>query len=132
MLIARINTDTELAEFEVAVRNLVSNVENAYWDLYFAYRDLDARVAARDSALETWRRVHALFEAGRRGGEAEKEAQAREQYFRFQVEVENALTGRLLDGMRTNNGSSGGTFRGTGGIHVTQRRLEVDDGDSRE
>ena len=68
VLIARVNTDVELADFEMAVRDHVSNIENAYWDLYYAYRDLDAKVAARDSALDTWRRIHALFKAGRRGG----------------------------------------------------------------
>ena len=125
VLIARVNTDVELADFELAVRDLVSNIENAYWDLYFAYRDLDAKIAARDAALDTWRRVHALYEAQRRGGEAEKEAQAREQYFRFQEEVQNALTGRLIDGTRTGNGSSGGTFRGNGGVHVAERRLRM-------
>ncbi len=123
VLIARVNTDIELADFELAVRNLVSNIENAYWDLYFSYRDLDAKIAARDAALDTWRRIHALYETGRRGGEAEKEAQAREQFFRFQEEVQNALSGRLLDGTRTGNGSGGGTFRGNGGVHVAERRL---------
>lgn len=123
VLLARVNTDIELADFELSVRDLVSNIENAYWDLYFSYRDLDAKIAARDAALDTWRRIHALYEAGRRGGEAEKEAQAREQFFRFQEEVQNALSGRLIDGTRTGNGSGGGTFRGTGGVHVTERRL---------
>ena len=123
VLIARINTDVQLADFEIAVRDYTSNVENAYWDLYFAYRDLDARVAARDAALDTWRRVHALYESGRRGGEAEKEAQAREQFFRFKEEVQNALTGRPVDGTRTANGSPGGTFRATGGVYIAERRL---------
>ena len=81
VLLARINTDISLADFEIGLRDLVSNIENAYWDLYFAYRDLDAKIAARDDALESWRKTHALFLAGRRGGEAEKEAEAREQYF---------------------------------------------------
>ena len=125
VLIARVNTDVELAEFEIAVRNLVNNVENAYWDLYFAYRDLDAKTNARDATLDTWRRVRALFDAGRRGGEAFKEAQSREQYFRFQEEVENALSGRLIDGTRTGNGSGGGTFRANGGVHVAERRLRM-------
>ena len=125
VLIARVNTDIELADFELAVRDLVSNVENAYWDLYFAYRDLDAKIAARDSSLETWRRIHALFKAGRRGGEAEKEAQAREQFYRFQEAVENALSGRLVGGTSVNNGSSGGTFRATGGVQVAERRLRM-------
>ena len=43
VLIARLNTDVALTDFEIAVRDLVSNVENAYWDLYFGYRVLDAR-----------------------------------------------------------------------------------------
>ncbi|TWT89881.1 Outer membrane efflux protein [Pseudobythopirellula maris] len=123
VLIARANTDVQLAEFEIAVRNLVSNLENAYWDLYFAYRDLDAKIAARDASLETWRRVQALYQAGRRGGEAEKEAQAREQYYRFQEEVQNALSGKLVDGTRTGNGSQGGTFRATGGVYAAERQL---------
>lgn len=125
VLIARVNTDISLAEFEQGLPDLVSNVENAYWDLYYAYRDLDARIAARNRALETWRRVAALNRTNSLGGEAEKEAQAREQYFRFEEEVQNALTGRLLDGTRTLNGSSGGTFRGSLGVHVAERRLRL-------
>jgi hypothetical protein len=125
VMIARINTDIGLVEFQIGVRDLVSNVENAYWDLYFAYRDLDAKVAARDKALESWRNTHARFLAGRRGGEAEKEAAAREQYFQFQEEVENAWSGRLIDGTQTNNGSSGGTLRGNGGVRVAERRLRL-------
>lgn len=124
VLIARVNTDVELAEFELAVRDLVSNVENAYWDLYFAYRDLDAKIAARDSALDTWRRIHALYKTGRRGGEAEKEAQAREQFFRFQEEVQNALSGRLIEGTRTGTGASGGgIFRANSGVYGAERQL---------
>ncbi len=125
VLIARVNTDISLAEFEQGLPDLTSNVENAYWDLYYAYRDLDARIAARNRSLETWRRVAALNRTNSLGGEAEKEAQAREQYFRFEEEVQNALTGRLLDGTRTLNGSSGGTFRGSLGVHVAERRLRL-------
>ncbi len=125
VLIARLNTDISVAEFQAALRDLISNVENAYWDLYFAYRELDARIAARDAALETWRIVKTWNEEGRRGGEAEKEAQAREQYFRFEAEVQNALTGRLLQRTQTYNGSSGGSFRGLPGVHVAERRLRL-------
>ena len=125
VVIARINSDVALAEFEQGVRNFTSDVENTYWDLYFAYRDLDAKVSARNAALETWRRIHALYERERRGGEAEKEAQAREQYFRFQEEAQNALHGKLIDGTRTFNGSTGGTFRGSGGVYVVERRLRL-------
>ncbi len=92
VLLARINADISLADFEAGVRNLVSDTEQSYWELSFAYRNLEARKAGRDSALEAWRKVHALYVEQSRGGEADKEAQAREQYFFFRSEVEQALT----------------------------------------
>ncbi|MEX2092158.1 MAG: TolC family protein [Pirellulales bacterium] len=125
VLVARINTDVALVDFEIAVRDLMSNLENTYWDLYYGYRDLDAKIKARDEALKTWRSVYALYETGRTGGEAANEAQAREQYFRFQEEMQTALGGEILDGTRVGNGSGGGTFRPTGGVLVAERRLRV-------
>lgn len=125
VVIARLNSDTALADFELGVRNFVSDVENAYWDLYFAYRDVAAKVRARDATLMVWRKIQALNERGRSGGEAVKEAQAREQYFRFEEEAQNALQGRVIDGTRTYNGSTGGTFRGSGGVYVVERRLRL-------
>ena len=92
VLLARINADISLADFEAGVRNLVSDTEQSYWELYFAYRNLESRKAGRDSTLEAWRKVHALYVEQSRGGEADKEAQAREQYFFFRSEVEQALT----------------------------------------
>lgn len=90
VLIARINTDIALADFEAGVRNLVADTENAYWALYQAYRVLDANVAGRDSALQTWRKVHTEATFGR--ADAASEAQAREQYFLFRSRVESALS----------------------------------------
>jgi len=117
VLLARVDTDISLIDFETGVRNLVSDVENAYWELYFAYRDLDAKIAARDRALETWRRIHTLYLHGRRGGEAEKEAQAREQYYRLQEDVENALSGRPRE--------IGTTLLLTPGVHAHERCLRL-------
>jgi outer membrane protein TolC len=92
VIIARIRYDIALSDFEEGVRNLMRDVEDTYWELYFAYRDLDARKIGRDSALETWRKVKALKGVGTQGGEADKEAQARSQYFLFRAQVEAALT----------------------------------------
>jgi outer membrane protein TolC len=125
VLIARLNADVALNDFEVAVRDLVSNVENAYWDLYFGYRVLDARVAARDASLTTWRKIYALFEVDRGGGEAEKEAQAREQFFRFQQDVQNAMSGEPYEQTRNWNGLPSGAFRTTGGVLLAERRLRL-------
>ena len=91
VIIARIRTDIRLADFEAGVRNFVQDVETAYWELYFAYRNLEATRGGRDSALQTWKEVHAKYEVGARGGEADKEAQSRAQYFLFRSSLETAL-----------------------------------------
>ncbi len=124
VLIARTRTDVSLADFERNVVDFVSNVENLYWDLYFAYRNLDARFEARDASLETWQRTKELLDGGHVG--ADQEAQARVQYFQFQQQAQDALAGRLISGTRTDNGSSGGTFNGSqGGVLTVDRRLRL-------
>ncbi|MFH5804176.1 TolC family protein [Alienimonas sp. DA493] len=55
VVIARINEDINLLDFERNVRDLVKSVEDSYWNLYNAYRQYDTRLAARNSALRTWR-----------------------------------------------------------------------------
>lgn len=121
VLIARIRTDITLADFEIGVRNLVSDIENAYWELYFAYRDLDAKITARDSALDIWRDVAERVAAGARGGRAQDEAQARSQYFQFQAAVENALSG-MTTGLTT-TGVTAGQFVGSGGVYAREANL---------
>lgn len=123
ILIARVNTDITQTDFELALRDYVSNVVNVYWDLYYAYRDLDARRRAMHAALESWRKVKAQVEA--EGLPASKEAQAREQYYRFKQEVDDSLSGRLLQGTQSRNGSTGGTLRGNPGVQITERRLRL-------
>lgn len=113
VLIARTNTDISIAQFEISVREFIDDIEQAYWDLYFAYRDLDTKIAARDSALQTWRRVQALASQGRVGGEKDKEAEAAEQYYRFKEEVENALTGK----------NTLGATQSTRGLYLSERAL---------
>ena len=124
VVIARINNDVSTAEFEIALRDYTSNVENAYWDLYYAYRDLDAKIAARDTSLRTWRIIQANVQEGR-GYSKLQEVQALEQYYRFQEDVLDALGGRVVDRTRTYNGSNGGTFRGVGGVQAAERRLRM-------
>ena len=91
MLIARINEDVSLADFEDSVIQLVSDVEQAYWDLVTAYRVLDTGVKAREAALQTWQIQKARLEVGT--GRADDEAQARSQYYQFDAQVKEALAG---------------------------------------
>ncbi len=123
ILIARVNMDSSVIDFEMGLRDLINDVENAYWDLYYAYRNLEAKIAARDAALNTWR-VERLYRE-KQSGSGEKEARAREQYYRLEAQVVEALTGRESDGTRTNNGSSGGSFRALEGVHLAERRLRL-------
>ena len=119
VLLARVRTDISLIEFERGVRDLLAEVENAYWDLYYAYRDLEARIDVRDIAQET------LELQDRNATSQGKIAQAEEQVYRFQAEIVDALNGRPLDATRTNNGSSPGTFRSLGGLRISERRLRL-------
>lgn len=91
VMIARIRGDISLADFEAGVRDLIRDVERSYWELFFAYRDLDTKIAARDSARETWENRQIRFEKG--VGRPDEEAQARQQYYNFENQVQNALTG---------------------------------------
>ncbi len=88
---------------------------------------MHAAIRDRDQALEYWRTIHAQFEASREGINAAMEAVAREHNFQAEEEVQNAWSGRLLEGTRTNNGSAAAlcaalpTIRGTDGIRVAER-----------
>ena len=86
VLIARIRGDISLTDFEAAVRDLIRDVEVNYWELYFAYRDLDTKLTARDSARKIWENRKLRFENG--VGRPDEEAQARQQYFSFQLQAQ--------------------------------------------
>jgi hypothetical protein len=84
----RLSVDGFRSRLETRIRD----VEESYWELYFAYHDLEARKIVRDRTLEAWRRVKALERAGSAGGEANAEAQTRSQYYLCRAQVETALT----------------------------------------
>lgn len=98
LLLARTETDKSIADFEAQVIQFVSDVEDAYWELYFAYRELDARMTTRRAALESWQFIHARFVEGVPGGEAEKENQARDQFYLYDELVDEALNGSAVGG----------------------------------
>lgn len=106
VLLARINSDVRLADFEASVRNLLRDVERTYWELYFAYRDFDAKAQGRRLALESWDIEKRRTDAGIRT--ADQEAFARQQFYAAQAAVENALSG---------------TTGGTGGVYAVERQL---------
>ena len=91
VLIARVNEDVALADFEASMVQLVSDVEQAYWDLMVAYRVLDAQIKGREAAQQTFQFQQVRLEVG--SGRSDEEAQARSQFYQFQAQVESALGG---------------------------------------
>jgi outer membrane protein TolC len=91
VFIARINTDISLAQFESGVIQLVDDVEDAYWNLYFAYRNLDALLSGRESALRAWQQASERLKIGLDARDSE--AQARAFYYQFSSQVNDALSG---------------------------------------
>lgn len=87
--IARINQDLSLADFEIAVRTALRDIENSYWDLYLGYRQYDVTVAAHESAFETWRVFKAKEDAevGIKGDEP----LARDRLYETKADLELAL-----------------------------------------
>jgi outer membrane protein TolC len=91
VLIARINNDVSLNDFESAVITLVADVEQAYWELYGGYRTLEAQLRGRESALKTFQVQQARTRVG--SDRQDPLAQATSQYYLFASTVENALAG---------------------------------------
>jgi outer membrane protein TolC len=89
VLIARINSDISLMDFEIAVRDQVGQVETAYWELFLAWRAFHSARTGRDAALTNWRNAEAELRVGRI--DAVREAQARSEYFRFTDRMQATL-----------------------------------------
>jgi len=93
VVIARINQDITLADFEARVLQMLKDVEDLYWELYLRYREYDTAVTNRNSALQSWREAHRILEAGGKPGfKPSDEAQARDFYFQSRSLAETALS----------------------------------------
>ena len=113
VVIARINQDITLADFEASVLVMLKDVEDLYWELYLRYREYDTAVTNRNSALQSWREAHRILEAGGKPGfKPSDEAQARDFYFQSRSLTETALsnvysaeiTFRRILGLSVNDG----------------------------
>jgi outer membrane protein TolC len=111
VVIARINNDISIADFEANVRNLLKDVEDLYWDLSLAYRAYDAEVVAKNSNLSVWRRTKVKFDL-QGASDTSALAQSEEAYYDSRSRSEAALARiysteaelRRLIGMPVNDG----------------------------
>ena len=96
VVLASINTDIQLTDFEIQVRNLVRDVEVAYWDLYTAYRAVATAQIGRNSAQAT--AFFARQQLRRGAGTVQEKAQAEGQFFTFKGRLQAALAGSNIPG----------------------------------
>ncbi len=87
VLIARINNDITIAQFEAALHDLIRDVEEAYWDLTLAYRNFNTASVARDAAEEIWEKENIRLEIGT--GSGLEEARARNDLYAARAAVKN-------------------------------------------
>ena len=110
VIIARLQYDQTLADFENAVRDHVYSVETTYWNLYQTYRIFETAKTASESVLASWQVVNARYRAELEPDRTE--AQAQSQYYAFRAQLEDAYRQllneesrlRLLMGIAPNDG----------------------------
>ncbi len=96
IVLARVNEDISLGQYEERIRNLVKEVEFTYWELYCSYWNVETAKIARDSSLQVWRVANAKYLAGQ--GTVYAEAQAKAQYHQFEAALKVSLAGANVPG----------------------------------
>jgi hypothetical protein len=96
VVLASLNEDDSIADFEILVRNLVRDVEVAYWNLYVAYRTVSSGIIGRNTSIATAKFAQLNLEAGT--GTKQELAQANEQYYNFRAQLQASLAGSNLPG----------------------------------
>ncbi len=83
-------TTTFVTADQTNIRFFVVKVIEAYWELYFHYRNLEAARTGFGAADAIWKQAKTRKEKELVGGEATDEAQSRAQYFAFKSRLEQA------------------------------------------
>lgn len=96
--ISRTNHEISLGDFQRGVRDLIQEIVSAYWQLDLAFRNYETIKAARDASYETWQIARARYKNGLPGGEADREAEARGQYYQFESQLDRALNATASNG----------------------------------
>lgn len=84
VLIARINNDISVADFQQSVAILTRDVRNAYWDLWLAYQFFEVERNAENVALQLWQLTQALKSP------ADEQAQALSTYWEVRQRAHTA------------------------------------------
>ncbi|MCU0710796.1 MAG: TolC family protein [Pirellula sp.] len=90
VVLARINEDISLTQYEERIRNLARDVEFAYWDLYAAYWTFETAKTARDAAAVAYKIANQKY---LQGAAANAKAQAGVQLNQAEAQVLSSLVG---------------------------------------
>lgn len=93
ILLAKVNTEISVLQFERNVRDFLSELVTSYWQLYFAYQNYDSASEAYEKAKLTWEVAAERKRQELIGGEADREAISRGQMIRFETQKLVALSG---------------------------------------
>lgn len=112
VLIAQINSDITLTDFELNVTSFLRDVERQYWQLYLAYSTIDAELDGLKVARDVLRVVQTRSDANAPGGGAARVIEARDGVLQSQQRAHEALDSlyaaeaqlRLLMGLSVNDG----------------------------
>lgn len=123
VVLASLNEDISIAEFEAQVRNLVRDVEVLYWDLYCAYRDVETQIVGRDSTQATQRITASKLGGGVTTRQDVLRAESR--YFEFRGRLQGALSSSAVPGSDPRGGLYGieRELRARMGLAATDGRL---------
>jgi len=110
VVIARINNDIALADFEGTVHQLIRDVQVTYWELSLAYHAYRTEKTNMENVLNTWRLIDTKSNTGLEG--SADETQAREGFFDAKGRTQEALNNlytveeqfRRLLGLPVNDG----------------------------
>ncbi len=93
VLIAQIEHQQARLEVEQSVSELVRDVAVVYWELYFAYQNLEAKRTALENARQVWEREQQRV--AQSVSPPDVEALARQQYYSAEAAVRNAICGTV-------------------------------------
>lgn len=110
VVIARINNDIAIADFEGTVHQLLRDVQYTYWDLSLAYHTYATDKSNMENVLNTWRLINAKETTGLEG--SADETQARENFYDAKGRTQDSLNNlytveeqfRRLLGLPVNDG----------------------------
>ncbi|WP_442509428.1 TolC family protein [Novipirellula sp. SH528] len=91
VLISQLEHNQARLEVEQSVSELVRDVAIVYWELFFAYQNLEAKQTALDNARKAWEREQQRV--AQNVSPADVEALARQQYYSAEAGVRNAICG---------------------------------------